>query len=272
MTTATLPARAVEPGEFATIGLANVARSEWTKLRTVRSSYWTAIFAAVATIGIAIIGATQFIRYFDRGRLDGFDAANYVLQGLYLAQVALSVLGVMTISGEYATGMIRTTLSAVPQRRTVIVVKGAVYLMAVFVVGELISFTTFAIGQAILHSKHAGVSLGDPNVLRVVIGGGLYVTSVGLLAFGLGVLVRRTAGALATFFGVLFLPSPLIDLLPPSWHATAMKFAPANAGTQILNLHRQQDMFGPWAGLGMLTLYGTIIVVGALWLLGRRDA
>jgi len=272
MTTATLAPQAAEHGDFATVGLTNVARSELTKLRTVRSSYWTAIFAVVATIGIAIIGATQYVRYFEPDRLEGFDAANYVLQGLYLAQVALGVLGVMTISGEYATGMIRTTLSAVPQRRTVVLVKGFVYLVAVFVLGELISFTTFAIGEAILHSKHAGVSLGDPNVLRVVIGGGLYITSVGLLAFGLGVLIRRTAGALATFFGVLFLPSTLIDLLPQSWHATAMKFAPANAGTQILNTHRQHEMLGPWAGLGMLTLYGAVILLGALYLLHRRDA
>lgn len=272
MTTATLPPRAADHGEFATVGLGNVARSEWTKLRTVRSSYWTAIFAAVATVAIAIIGATQYDRSFTPKNLEGFDAANFILQGLYLAQIALGVLGVMTITGEYATGMIRTTLSSVPQRRTVIAVKGFVYLVAILLLGELISFTTFALGQSILHSKHAGVSLGDHNVLRVVLGGGLYITSVGLLAFALGVLVRRTAGALATFFGVLFLPSSLIDLLPTSWHATAMKFAPANAGTQILNVHQQHDMFGPWAGLGMLTLYGAVIFLGALYLLDRRDA
>jgi ABC-2 type transport system permease protein len=255
-----------------TIGLANVVHSEWTKLRTVRSTYWTAIAAVLATIGIAIIGATEYVHNFDPKNLEGFDAANFILQGLYLAQVALGALGVLTITGEYATGMIRTTLTAVPQRRFVVAVKGLVYLAAMFVIGEVISFTTFGIGEAILHLKHAGVSLGDPHVLRVVFGGGLYLTAVGLLGFALGTLVRRTAGALASFFGVLFLPSALVDLLPNSWRADAIKFAPANAGTQILNTYRNHDMLGPWAGLGVLTLYGVVILLGALYLLGRRDA
>jgi ABC-2 type transport system permease protein len=255
-----------------TIGLANVVRSEWTKLRTVRSTYWTAIAAALATVGIAVLGATEYVRNFNPSNLEGFDAANFILQGLYVAQIALGALGVLTITGEYATGMIRTTLTAVPQRRVVIGLKGLVYLVAMVIVGEVLSFATFGIGQAILHIKHAGVSLSDPGVLRVVFGGGLYLASVGLLAFALGTLVRRTAGALATFFGVLFLPSALIDLLPNSWHADAIKFAPANAGTQILNTDRVHDMLGPWQGLGMLTLYGLVILLGALYLLGRRDA
>jgi ABC-2 type transport system permease protein len=255
-----------------TIGLTNVVRSEWTKLRTVRSTYWTAIAAALATIGIAVLGATEYVHNFTPDKLDGFDAANFILQGLYVAQIALGALGVLTITGEYATGMIRTTLTAVPQRRVVIALKGLVYLAAMVVVGEVLAFTTFGIGEAILHLKHAGASLSDPGVLRVVVGGGLYLASVGLLAFALGTLVRRTAGALASFFGVLFLPSALIDLLPNSWRADAIKFAPANAGTQILNTHRVHDMLGPWQGLGMLTLYGFVILLGALFLLGRRDA
>lgn len=254
------------------IGIANVTRSEWTKLRTVRSTYWTAIVAIFATIGIAIIGATEYVHKFEPNNLEGFDAANFILQGLYLAQVALGALGVLTITGEYATGMIRTTLTAVPQRRVVVAVKGLVYLVAMFVIGEVISFTTFGIGEAILHLKHAGVSLGDPHVLRVVFGGGLYLTAVGLLGFALGTLVRRTAGALASFFGVLFLPSALIDLLPNAWRADAIKFAPANAGTQILNTFGNPDMLGPWTGLGVLVLYGVVILLGALYLLGRRDA
>jgi ABC-2 type transport system permease protein len=256
-----------------TIGLTNVVWSEWTKLRTVRSTYWTAIAAGLATIGIVVLGATQYVRTFTPHDLnDGFDAANFALQGLYVAQIALGALGVLTITGEYASGMIRTTLTAVPQRRVVIALKGLVYLVAMVIVGEILSFTTFGIGQAILHSKHAGVSLSDPGVLHVVVGGGLYIASVGLLAFALGTLVRRTAGALASFFGVLFLPSALIDLLPNSWRTAAIKFAPENAGTQILQRWRLHDMLGPWQGLGMLTLYGFVILLGALYLLGRRDA
>jgi ABC-2 type transport system permease protein len=268
----TTVAPATTPVRPATIGVPNLMRSEWTKLRSLRSTYWTAIVAVIAAIGITTIGAIEFVQHFAPDQLEGFDAANFSVQGLYLSQIALGALGVMTITGEYATGMIRTTLTAVPQRRVVIAIKGLVYLIAIFVLSEVMSFASFALGQAILHGKQAGVSLSDPNVLRVVFGVGLYLTAVGLLAFGLGALVRRTAGALAAFFGVLFLPSALIDLLPSSWHATAMKFAPVNAGTQIANTHRVHDMFGPWQGLGVFTLYGAVIVLGALFLLGRRDA
>jgi ABC-2 type transport system permease protein len=269
MTTTAISRRVIDP---ATIGLPNVMRSEWTKLRTVRSTYWTAAVAAVATIGIAVLATAEFVHNLVPKNLDGFDAANFSVQGLYAAQIALGTLGVLTITGEYATGMIRTTLTSVPQRRVVIAVKGLVYLVSLFVVGELMSFAAFGVGQAILHQKHVGVSLSDPTVFRVVFGGGLYVTAVGLLAFGLGTLFRRTAGALASFFGVLFLPSALIDLLPSSWHDTAMRFAPANAGTQILSAYRQHGMFGPWQGLAIFTLYGVVISIGALYLLGRRDA
>jgi ABC-2 type transport system permease protein len=260
--------------EPATLGVSNVIRSEWTKLRTVRSTYWTAIIAAIAAIGITILGSAELVHNFasEQFRLDGFDAANFSLQGLYAAQIALGALGVLTITGEYATGMIRTTLTSVPQRRAVIALKGLVYGVAMLVVGEAMSFAAFGIGQAILHQKHIGVSLSDHDVLRVVAGGGLYLTAVGMLAFGLGALLRRTAGGLASFFGVLFLPSALIDLLPNAWRAEAMKFAPANAGTQILSTHKVQGMLGPWQGLGMLALYAAVILLGALFLLGRRDA
>ena len=166
-----------------TIGWANVVQSEWTKLRTVRSTYWTAIAAALATIGIAVLGAAQYVHTFNPSNLEGFDAANFVLQGLYVAQIALGALGVLTITGEYATGMIRTTLTTVPQRRVVVALKGLVYLVAIVIVGEVLSFATFGIGQAILHASTRRASLSDPGVLRVVVGGGLYLASVGLLAF-----------------------------------------------------------------------------------------
>lgn len=256
----------------ATIGVPNVLVSEWTKLRSLRSTYWTAIAAVVAAIGIATLGCVSFVQHFAPSDRIGFDAAGFSVQGLYASQILVGALGVLAISGEYATGMIRTTLTSVPQRRSMLVLKGAVYTAAALVLGEVASFGAFGVGQAILRQKSAGVSLADHNVLRVVIGGGLYIAVVGLLAFGLGALVRRTAGALATFFAVLFLPSALIDLLPTSWHDTVMKFAPANAGTQIMSLHRQHDMLSAWNGLGVLALYAVVITGFALYFVGRRDA
>jgi ABC-2 type transport system permease protein len=274
VSTSTLPAAAAPRQVRTTLGVPNVIRSEWTKLRSVRSTYWTAFIAFFVSVGITVLASSELVHNFARERdhLDGFDAANFSLQSLYAAQIALGTLGVLTITGEYATGMIRTTLTSVPQRRSVIALKALVYGLAMLVIGEIMSFAAFGIGQAILHQKHIGVSLSDPGVFRVVFGGGLYLTTVGMLAFGLGALLRRTAAGLATFFGVLFLPSALIDLLPNSWRANAIKFAPANAGTQILNRNRVHEMLGPWQGLGMLALYAAIILLGALYLVGRRDA
>ena len=274
MSTSTLPAASSPRQVRTTLGVPNVIRSEWTKLRSVRSTYWTAIVALLVSVGITVLGCAEMVHNFAResDHLVGFDAANFSLQSLYAAQIALGTLGVMTITGEYATGMIRTTLTSVPQRRAVIALKALVYGLAMLVIGEIMSFAAFGIGQAILHEKHIGVSLSDPGVVRVVFGGGLYLATVGMLAFGLGALFRRTAAGLATFFGVLFLPSALIDLLPNSWRANAIKFAPANAGTQILNRNRVHEMLGPWQGLGMLALYAGIILLGALYLVGRRDA
>ena len=270
--TADVPAPVRSRLRPASIGVGNVVNSEWTKLRSLRSSFWTAIIAVVGAIGIAILGSIEFVRNFQPNNLVGFDAANFTVQSLYGSQILLGALGVLTITGEYATGMIRTSLTSVPQRRSLLALKGLVYAAAVFVLGEIASFGAFLIGQAILHNKQAGLSLTDHNVARVVIGGGLYVTIVGLLAFGLGALIRRTAGAMATFFAVLFLPSALIDLLPSSWHDVAMKFAPANAGTQILSLHRQHGMLSAWNGLGVLAIYAAITCAAALFFIGRRDA
>lgn len=260
------------PTGFGGPPVGDVLRSEWTKLRSVRSTYWTAIVGAVAAIGITVLGTLSFVHNFAPSDLEGFDAANFTLQGLYAAQLAIGALGVLTITGEYATGMIRTTLTAVPQRRMLLTLKGAVFCACTLVLGEVMSFASFGIGQAILHQRQAGVSLADAGVARAVIGGGLFLTLVGWLAFGLGSVFRRTAGALTAFFGVLFLPSALIDLLPHAWRANTMKYAPANAGTQILATHHQHGMLGPWSGLAVLALYAAIAFGAALFFIGRRDA
>jgi ABC-2 type transport system permease protein len=272
MTLLATPGYPAEAARRTTIGLRNVAASEWTKLRSLRSTFWTTFFATVVGIGIVVLGTISYVRHFTPGDAEGFDAANFTAQGLYASQLMVGALAVLMISGEYGTGMIRTTLTAVPQRRAVLAVKGFVVVAAALVVGEAISFAAFGIGQAILHGKGVGLSLADHDALRVVVGGGLYIAVVAALAFGLGALLRRTAGALSTFFAVLFLPSALIDLLPSSWRAEAIKYAPANAGTQIMNLHRPHGMLSAWNGLGVLALYAAIVVAGALFLVGRRDA
>ena len=156
---------------------------------------------------------------------------------MYLAQIAIGTLGVLVISSEYGTGMIRATLSAVPQRRAVLAAKARLRACTLMV-GELLTFAAFVIGQAILSTAHAHVSgiqasasLIDRS-LRAVIGGGLYLTAVGLLGFGLGALIRHTAGALSAFFGVLFASARSLTCCRPRG-ATHHDYMPANAGSQI---------------------------------------
>lgn len=251
---------------------ANVLRSEWTKLRSVRSTYWTMLFAVAVTIGVSVIVCVKWAHDIRHSPGDKLDPTLASLNGLFLAQVAVGTLGVLVISSEYGTGMIRATFGAVPRRRVVLAAKGLVFTAVTLVVGEILSFAAFGIGQAILHGAHAGASLGQPQVLRAVVGGGLYLAAVGLLGFGLGALIRHTAGALSAFFGVLFALSALADLLPESWRNDLMPYMPANAGTQIFAVDRVHDSLAPWTGLGVLGLYAAAAIIAATVLVTRRDA
>ncbi len=252
----------------------NLLQSEWTKLRSVRSTYWTAAVAVLASIGLGIVICARTAYNINHGQQDprGLDATLTSLNGLYIAQVAVGILGVLTISSEFGTGMIRATLCAVPQRRTMLAAKGVVFALATLVGGEILSFTAFGIGQALLASAHVGVSLRDPGVLRATIGGGLYLTAVGLLGFGIGALIRHTAGGLSTFFAVLFALTAITDLLPSNWRNVVINYLPANAGNQIFNVLRPQGALAPWAGLGVLCLYALTAIIAATVLIERRDA
>jgi ABC-2 type transport system permease protein len=178
---------------------------------------------------------------------------------------------VLVISSEYGTGMIKATFTAVPQRRTVLAAKAAAFTSATLAFGQLVSFAAFGLGQAILSGQHAGVSLGEPGALRSTAGSGLYLAAVGLLGFGVGVAVRHTAGAMAALFGLLFLPSALADLLPPSLHYI-IEYMPANAGSQIFTAHYQPPALTPWGGFGVFCLYVVAALIAAAVLTDRRDA
>lgn len=256
-----------------TIGFGNVVLSEWTKLRSVRSTYWTALVAVLATVAFGALLSQQQAHQIIIGKdsLDGFDATLTSLSGIYLAQVAVGTLGVLVISSEYGTGMIRATMTAVPQRRAVLAAKGVVFAIATFIVGEILSFAAFGIGQELLQSAHAGVSLSQPDALRATFGGGLYLTAVGLLGFGIGALIRHTAGALSAFFGVLFATTVIVDLLPTTWRNHVINYMPANAGSQIITVIPAHDALAPWAGLGVLCLYAAAAIAAAAILVTRRD-
>jgi ABC-2 type transport system permease protein len=256
---------------YRTVGFSNVLRSEFTKLRSLRSTFLSTALAALAMVGIAtFLGA----RWGHQARRlpPNFDATNVSLSGAYIAQIIVGALGVLAIASEYTTGMIRATFAAVPQRQAVLAAKTVAVGASTFVVGEVLSFASFAIGQALIARHYAGSSLADPGVLRAVFGAGLYLTAVALLGFGLGAIIRHTAGAIAAFFGVLFAPTAVIDLLPTAWRNDIINYLPANAGSQIFTIVRVKGGLPPWEGLGVFCLYAAAALVVAFVLVGVRDA
>jgi ABC-2 type transport system permease protein len=251
---------------------AAVLRSEFTKIRSVRSTYWTLLVLVIVTVGFGALASYGASRG-PHGPF--FDATQRSLGGLYISQLVMGVLGVLVISSEYSTGMIRTTLTTMPRRGLMIAAKAVVFAIVAFVTGLIICFASFFLGQAIMSPDHISVSLSDPNVLRAVIGGALFLTACGMLAFGLGLLLRHTAGAITTVVGLLFVITILVSLLPSDWQNHIDKWMPAMAGTQIWTTIPNQGpppLFAPWTGFAVFCGYAAIVLVAGLVLFRKRDA
>jgi hypothetical protein len=256
----------------------NVLASEWTKIRSVRSTYWTLLAAAVLTIGLsAIICAVIAAQYAGMKAADRatIDPATLSTSGGVLAQLAIAVLGVLVITSEYTTGMIRTTLSAVPQRVHVLFAKAVVFTAVTLAVVAPASFIAFFVGQAILSTKDIGVGIGAPNALRTVVGTALYLAILGLLSLGIGALIRKTAGAITAVVGMLFVLPTLSSLLPSSLDVIG-KFLPSNAGQAILSGGSDAGggsaSLSPWVGMGVFFLWALLALTAAGYALVRRDA
>ena len=183
------------------------------------------------------------------------------------------MLGILVMSAEYSTGTIRATFAAVPRRPLVLAAKVAVFGVVTLVVGEIVSFVAFFIGQRILSGKAPSAALSDPGVLRAVLSGGLYLLALGLLALGLASIIRVTAAAISTFVGLLFILPIIADVLPSSYTSDIGRFLPANIGTVMMSAHYHgTDPFGPWTSFGLLCAYAAVALLVGGVLLVRRDA
>jgi ABC-2 type transport system permease protein len=251
-----------------------VTKAEWIKFRSLRSTWYSLGAAMFVAIGLGVLFAD--LRGNDianhGGFAQGMDWTQVSLRGLFLAQLAVGVLGVLMITGEYSTGMIRASLSAVPGRNLVLAAKVAVVGLATFVAGTIASFIAFTVGQAALSTHHYGVSLSSPGALRAVLGGGLFLALVALLGLGCGFAVRSTGGALATLFGLLLVLPLLAQALPSSWQNDITKFLPFQAGTAIMATVQRTDFLSPWAGIGVFAIYVAVALSIGLVMLRRRDA
>lgn len=244
--------------------------AEWTKLRSVRSTVWTLLATAVLTVGVAGLVCTFTVARPPK-HLDGLDATSLSLTGVQLAQLAVGVLGVLLITGEYATGTIRSTMTAVPKRLPVLWGKVIVVALTTVAVCVPLSFAAFLLGQRILAGNQLDVSITAPGALRAVIGSALYLTLIGLLGLGLGTLLRSTAGAVAALFGVLFGLPIVAAFLPEHTAEQVLRYLPGPAGTVITNAQPDPSSLGPWTGLGLLAGYVAVGLALAAWRLRRND-
>lgn len=248
--------------------------AEWTKVRSVRSTVWSLLTTMLITVGLGALLTAAVVARWDRldpiDRLT-FDATARSLSGIFLAQLAIGVLGVLVIGSEYTTGSIRQTFAATPRRRTVIAAKATVLAIVSAVVSLVGCFAAFGIGQLILKGKHVGVSLGDPNVLRAVLGGAAYLTAVSIIGFSMATVLRRTPGALAALFAVVLVLPILSNALPSPWDNNVSKLLPATAGESLFSTRSAPDILTTPRALIVLALWIIVTFGAAMIAVARRD-
>ncbi len=264
--------RRAHPGRLTQL---RVASSEWTKLHSVRSTRWSLLVAIVLTIGLPILVAAVISSHWDtmspREQLDQ-SPLDIALSGAVLAQLAIAVLGVLVITGEYSTGMIRASFTAVPKRLPVLWAKAGVFAAVTFVLMLPSVLIAFFASQALLpQNSILQTSLSDHSVARVIIGGAVYVTLAGVLALAIGAILRNTAGAISAFAALFFVIPPLMHLLPSSWDNAVRPYLPSEAGQAFLSTSNAGGL-SPGVGLAVFVGYIALGLAVAAVLLVRRDA
>jgi ABC-2 type transport system permease protein len=249
-------------------GLRQTMRAEWTKLVSLRSTRWTLFITAVGTFLVTFL-ATHGALHHSKSWYQGFDPTNQSMAGLAIGSLALGVLGILAMSGEYGSGTIRSSLAAMPRRGVLLGAKVLVVGLSTLVIGEILSFVSFFEGQAILSGGAPTASLGQPGVLRAVALSGVFLGLFALLGLGIGTVIRHTAGAIAVFAGITFLVPILFNSIS---HGIA-RFAPELIfANSIAAVHRQGNAVSVTIGVVLMLAYcATAIGLGA-FLLHRRDA
>ncbi|MGK4580586.1 ABC transporter permease subunit [Kitasatospora sp. HPMI-4] len=249
--------------------------SEWIKLRSVRSTYLSLAVAAVLVVVVAYSVATSTANSWPTMNPQGrssFDPVSAPLFGAIFAQLVIGVLGVLSISSEYTTGLIRTTFATTPQRRRVLVAKVTVTTALALVAGVAILGVSFLLSQSIMANGRGGVSLSEPGVFRALAYAVLYLVIVTVLATSLGAIMRATAGAIAVLFTLVFLVPQVLDHLPPDLRHDLTRFGLQRAAASAVSIHSQVDTFSPTVSILVCAAYAVVAFALALFLIGRRDA
>ncbi|MFF4116236.1 ABC transporter permease [Streptomyces sp. NPDC001714] len=274
--TRTAPASAPEAARparprYKVTGL-RVLRSEWAKLWTLRSTWITLALGLAFLIAFGVISAWQYHTGGNGPDLKDSTALSLSLFGVFLAQMAFGILGVLVTAGEYSTGMIRSTLAAVPRRLPVLWSKAAVFGLVTFAIATIGAFVTFPIANHLVSGTAAALSLSGAGVARSLLGAGLYLGLVAVIGTALGALLRSVAGGISVLVGALVLVPGLTSLLPHSWQDDVSKYLPSNAGESMYSLTHDAASLSPTAGLLVLLGWTALALAGAAYRLARTDA
>jgi len=274
MNSATVTLVRPRKGMAARVTQRRVALSEWTKLRSLRSTWYTLLITVVATIGFGVIASAAAAgRWSSMSVADkaSFDPLSTSLLGVDFGVLAIGVLGVLLITGEYSTGMVRSTFAAVPTRLPVLWAKIGVFALVGFAVALPSTLIAFFAGQAFLSSQHIQIAFSHSGVAGAVLGSAVYLMLVGLFGLGLGTILRNTAAGIATFAAVMFVIPPLVGILPSSLANAIDPYLPSNAGAAIMDITAHAHTLAPWAGLAVFAGYCAATLAAGAVVLMRRD-
>ncbi len=257
--------RASQAGPSLAVRACDLLASEWIKFWSVRSAYWTLLVATVTPVALSDLIAFAFTQPSAKGSSGPpFDPLSPAFYSLEYAVLAVCVLGVLQFSSEFSTGLISTTFVAVPRRRAVLAAKGVIIGLTTLVAGEITSFASFFIDQAILHTRDLDVSWSHPGVPGAVVASGTLLFVCAMLALAVGAITRHTAGGIAATIALIALPS-IFGLFRSPWGSRISRFTIIDAAQQVAFLHPQADMFSP--AISMLVLLGwpgALLVIAAV--------
>jgi hypothetical protein len=249
-------------------------RSEWTKLRTLRSTPVTLAVIAAIVIGLSGLITLAVVTSNRHGHRVTTDPVGILQAAWFFGLLAFMVLGVLVMTNEYSSGMIAPTLLATPKRARVLVAKIGVFAAMALVAGEVMSFINFFVSHAIAsgYSRFADPALGDHNVLRAVVGMGIDASLAGLMGLGFGAILRTTAWSITTGVAVTFVLPLIFNFLPSSWSNPLLEYWPTEAGSQLEEVSRQAHALSAWWGTGDMALFVALLLFVGGYVLVKRDA
>ncbi len=252
-------------------GLPQAVAAEWTKFWSVRSTPWSLVALMLTTIGLGILSTHAL----STGPAVP-DPMRRIFVGFNLGQFAIGVLGVLFISAEYGTGQIRSTLSVMPRRSVVVAAKAIVMGGVGLVVGEVLSFVTFFVGDAVLSGSSSHIAFATPGVLRVLIESGVYLALLGLIGLGIATILHNSAGSIATFAGLVLVLTLLVSAMPTFIINAISRYLPANIGSTVFAISTplrlsSVPVFSPLTGLVVLAVYAAVLLGAGSYLMTRRD-